>query len=136
MGYNKTIYTLTSHYMFIQPQDLKSAMIRNNRPAKLRNVIFEINQVFALLVCNHIVEMYVFVSPLEVVDDALVCQFLLNDKQILKKVDNPLVDVKVIEFSNHSLLVLKILVKRVNQRITFIDDTSDVVKDLSVGVFF
>lgn len=111
-------------------------MIRNNRPAKLRNVIFEINQVFALLVCNHIVEMYVFVSPLEVVDDALVCQFLLNDKQILKKVDNPLVDVKVIEFSNHSLLVLKILVKRVNQRITFINDTSDVVKDLSVGVFF
>ena len=83
--------------------------------------------------CDYIVKMNIFVAPLEVVDDALVSQLLLHNKQVLEEVDDSFVDVEVVKLGDHGFLVLQILLILINQRITFIDDTSDVVKDLGIS---
>lgn len=76
--------------------------------------------------------MNVLVAPLEVVNDSLICQLLLDDEDVLEEVDDPLLDVKVVELSNHCLLILQISLILVNQCIPLINDVSDVVKDGAV----
>jgi hypothetical protein len=84
----------------------ESAVVRHNCSAKLRNVGFKVDQVLRLLERNHIVEVNVLIAPLEVVYNAFVSQLLLDNKQVLEKLNNPLVDVEVIELCNHCFLIL------------------------------
>lgn len=85
---------------------------------------------------NDIVEMDIFVSPLEVVDYSLVRKLLLNNEQILEKVHDSLVDVEMVKLGDHSLLIFKIFVKRVNQSVAFVNNAADIVEYLGVGIFF
>ena len=107
-------------------------MVGHHRSAKLRNVVLEVHQVLALLVRDHIVEVNVLVAPLEVMNDALIRQLLLHDKDVLEEVDDALVDVKVIELGDHRLLIFQVSLILVNQSIPLIDHASNVVKDLRV----
>jgi len=47
----------------------------------------------------------IFVAPFEVVDDSLVCELLFDDKQILEKLDDSLVYVKMVKLGDHRLLI-------------------------------
>ena len=87
---------------------VQTAMVRNDCATELRNVIFEINQVFALFVRDDIVEVNVLVAPFKVVDDALVGQLFLHDENVLEEINDSFVYVKVIELRNHRLLILEI----------------------------
>jgi hypothetical protein len=49
--------------------------------------------------------MDVFIAPFEVVDYPLVSQLLFYDEQVLEKLCDPFVNVKMIELRNHSFLV-------------------------------
>ena len=49
--------------------------------------------------------MNVLISPLKVVNDALVSKLFLQDKYILEEVKDPLLNVKMIELGDHSLLI-------------------------------
>ena len=80
-------------------------MIRNYSATELRNVVLKVDEVLGLLMRDDIVEVNVLIAPFKVVDNALVCQFLLNDEQVLEEVDDPLVYVKVIKLGNHCFLV-------------------------------
>jgi hypothetical protein len=76
----------------------------------------------------------VFVAPFKVMNYSLVCQFLLHNEDILEKVDDSFLDIKVIELSYHSLLVLKVLLILVNQSIPLINDASNIVEDESISI--
>ena len=109
-------------------------MVRHDCTTELRNVVFEINQVFALLVRNHIVEVNILVSPLKVVDNPLVGELFLDDKDVLKEINDSLIYVEMVEFRNHSLLVFQVSLILVDQSISFINDASNVIKSLHVGL--
>lgn len=81
----------------------------------------------------HIVEVDVLVTPLEVVDDSLVGQLLLQYEDVLEEIQDALLDIKVVEFSYHSLLILQIFLVLVNQGVSLIYHTSDVVEDGGVS---
>ena len=83
---------------------------------------------------NHIVEVDILVSPLEVVDDAFVRQLFLHDEDVLEKVNDALVDIKVIELSNHGLLVFQVTLVGIDEGVAFVDDTPDVVECLGVRI--
>jgi hypothetical protein len=51
----------------------KTAMVRNHSTTELRDIVFEINQVFALLMSRNIIKMNIFITPFEVMNDPLVC---------------------------------------------------------------
>jgi hypothetical protein len=51
----------------------KTAMVRNYSTTELRDIVFEINQVFALLMSRNIIKMNIFIAPFEVMNDPLVC---------------------------------------------------------------
>ena len=85
---------------------VQAPVVAHHRPAELRDIVLEINQILALLVRDDIVEVDVLVAPLEVVNDPLVCQLLLHDEDVLKEVDDSLIDVEVVKFGNHRLLIL------------------------------
>ena len=89
-----------------------------------------------MLVRDHIVEVDVLVAPLEVVDDAFISQLLLHYKEVLEEVHDALVDVKVIEFSYHCLLVLKVLLVGVDEGVPLVYDRPDIVESLLVHVLF
>ena len=76
--------------------------------------------------------MDVFISPLEVVDNTLISEFLFNDKKILEKFNHSFVDVEMIELSYHSLLIFQIFLIRIDESVPLIDYRSDVVESLSV----
>ena len=57
---------------------VQAAMVTDHGTAKLGNVILKVHQVLGLLVGNHIVKVDILVTPLKVVDDSLIRQFLLN----------------------------------------------------------
>jgi len=76
--------------------------------------------------------MDIFVAPLEVVDNPFVSEFLLHNEQILEKISDSLVNVKVIELGDHSLLVFQILFVLVDQCVPFVNDGADVVECLRV----
>ena len=107
-------------------------MITDNCTAELWNVVFEINQILALLVRNDIVKVNVFVTPLKVMDDAFVSQLFLDDKDILEEIIDALINVKMIELCNHGLLVFQVAFICVNESITLINDASEIFKSLSV----
>ena len=85
---------------------------------------------------NYIVEVNVFIAPLKVVDNPFVCQFFLYDEKILEKLNDSLVDVKMVEFCYHGLLIFQIFFVLVNQSIALIDYAPDVVEDLRIGLLF
>jgi len=49
--------------------------------------------------------MNIFVTPLEVMNDSLVGQLFLDDKDILEEVYNTFFDIEVVKFSDHCLLI-------------------------------
>ena len=108
-------------------------MFCDHGAAELGDVVVEVNQVFALLVGGHVVEVDVLVAPLEVVDDLLVGQLLLDDENVLKEVDDAFFDIKVVELSDHGLLVLQVSFVLVNQSISLVNHVSDVVEDCAIG---
>ena len=111
-------------------------MVADYCSTELGDVVLEVDEVLALLVRDDVVEVNILVAPLEVVDDALVSEFLLHNEEVLEKLDNSLVDIEVVKLSDHRFLVLQVLLVCVDQRIPLIDDASDVVENLSVCVFF
>lgn len=92
----------------------KSSMVTDHSPTKLGNVIFKVYEVFRLLVSCYIVKMNVFIAPFEVVDDSFICEFLFHNKNILKEVYNPLLNVEMIKFRDHRLLVFKVSLVLIN----------------------
>ena len=108
-------------------------MVTNHSPAKLGNVVLKVNEVLRLLMSGHIVEMDVFVPPLEVVDDPLISQLLFHDENVLEKVDYPFLDVEVVELRNHSFLVFQVSFVLIDQSIALVDHVPDVVKYCTVG---
>ena len=113
---------------------IQAPMVRHDCATELRNVVFEINQVFALLVRNDIVEVNVLVSPLEVVDNPLVSELFLDDEDVLKEINDSLIYVEVVEFRNHGLLVLQVSLILVDKCISFINYASNVIKSLHVSL--
>ena len=103
-------------------------MICDNCAAELRYIALEIYQIFRLLSCVNIIEVNVFVAPLKVVNYTLVSQFLLQNENVLEEVQDALLNVEVIEFSNHSLLVLQISLVLIDQSISLINHTSNVIE--------
>lgn len=130
-------HPVAAHVVLVSSSDaVKPAVVTDNCSAELGNIVLEVDKVLTLLVRDDVVEVNILVAPLEVVDDALVGEFLLHDEEVLEKLDNSLVDIEVVELGNHGLLVLQVLLIRVDQRIPLIDDATDVVEHLGVGVFF
>ena len=113
---------------------VQASMVRDYCPTELRNIVFEVYEVFALLVRNNIVKVDILVSPFEVMDDAFVCQLFLHDEDVLEKVNDALVDIKVVEFSNHGLLVFQVTFVLVDKGVPFVDDTPDVIECLRVRI--
>lgn len=107
-------------------------MITDDRAAKLGNIVLEVDQVFRLLMRGDVVEVNVFVTPFEVVDDALVRQLLLHDENILEEVDDALLNIKMVKLCNHGLLVFQVALIRVNKSIPLVDHVSNVVKNGAV----
>ena len=107
-------------------------MVAHDSPAELWDIVLEVNQVFGLLVGCYIVEMDIFVAPLEIVDDPFVGELLFDYKDILEKVDDSFFDVKMVEFRNHRLLVFEVPLILVDQCISFIYNISYVVKDRTI----
>ena len=81
------------------------SMVTHDGPAELWNIVFEINKVLGLLVGCHIVEMNVLVAPFEVVDDALICQLLLDNENVLEEVDDALGDLMPTAFDCENYMV-------------------------------
>lgn len=77
--------------------------------------------------------MDVLVAPLKVMDNPLISQLLLDDEDVLEKLNNSLFDIEVVEFGNHSLLVLQVPFVLINQSISLIDYISDIVKYCAVS---
>jgi len=126
-------HPIAAHVVLVAACDTEQpSMVTHDGPAELGNIVFEINKVLGLLVGCHIVEMNILVAPFKVVDDALICQLLLDDENVLEEVDDPLLDVEVVELRDHCLLVLQISLILVDERISLIDDVSDVVEDCTV----
>jgi hypothetical protein len=55
---------------------------------------------------GNIVEVNILIAPLKVMNNPLICQLFFDYENVLEEVDDPLLDVKVIEFGDHSLLIL------------------------------
>lgn len=64
----------------------QSSMICDNGSTEFRDVVREVNQVFRLFSGMNIIEMNVFVTPLEVMNDSFICEFLLKDEDILEEI--------------------------------------------------
>ena len=81
---------------------------------------------------DHIVEVNIFVSPFEVMDDSLVRELLLDYEDVLKEINDTLINIEMVEFCDHGLLVLEVSFILVDQSISLINDTSNVIKRLNV----
>jgi len=110
----------------------QSSMITNDSPAELRDVILEVNQKFRLFMRDNIIEMDVLVTPLKVMNDTFVCQLLLHDEDVLEEVHDTLLNVEVIKFSYHCLLILQISLICVNKSISFINYIPDIIENSTV----
>lgn len=111
----------------------QAAVIANNCPTELGNIVLKVDEVLALLMRRNIVEVNVLVAPLEVMDDALVRQLLLHDENILEEVDDPLLNIKMIKLGNHRLLIFQIALVLIYQCIPLVDHVPDVVKNGRIG---
>ncbi len=96
---------------------------------KFGNVTLEVNQIFGLLSCVDIVEVDIFVSPFKIVNNSFICKLLLEDKDILEEIQNALFYIKMIELGDHGLLIFKIPLVLVDQSISLVNDTANIVKD-------
>ena len=96
--------------------------------AEFGDITLEVNEVFRLLSGMNIIEVNVLVSPLKVMNDSFIREFFLENENILKEFQDPLLYIKVIEFSDHSLLIFKVSLILVDQRIPLIDDTAYVIE--------
>jgi hypothetical protein len=96
--------------------------------AELGDITLEVNEVFRLLSCMNIIKVNVLVSPLKVMNYSFICEFFLENENVLKEFQDPLLYIKMIEFSNHSLLIFKVSLILVDQCIPLIDDTANVIK--------
>jgi hypothetical protein len=76
----------------------------------------------------NIIEVNVLVSPLKVMNDPFIREFFLEDENVLKEFQDSLLYIKVIEFSDHSLLIFKVSLILVDQRIPLIDYTANVIE--------
>ena len=110
-------------------------MVTNDCSTEFRNVVLEVYEVLALLVRDDIIEVNILVTPFEVVNYALIGEFLLYNEQVLEELDDSLVNIEVVEFCDHRLLILEILLVLIDQCIPLVDDATDVIKDLCVGMF-
>ena len=111
----------------------KSPVVSHYCAAEFGDVALEVNEVLRLLSSVYIVEVDVFVTPLEVVDDPLVGQLLLQNEDVLEEIQDALLDIKVVEFCYHGLLILQIFLVLVNQGVSLIYYTSDIVEDGGVS---
>ena len=84
---------------------VEPSVIADNGSAELGNVDLKVNEVLALFVGYDIVEVYIFVTPFKIMNNALVCQLFLHYEKVLEKFSDSFVDVKVIELCNHSFLI-------------------------------
>lgn len=130
-------HPITADIILVTPRDaIQPTVVTYHSSAELGNVVFKVNQVLTLLVGDHIVKVDVFVSPLEVMDNSFISQFFLYDEQILEEINNSFVDVEVVKLSYHCLLIFKVFFICVDQAISLVNDTANVVKNLSVHVLF
>jgi hypothetical protein len=84
-------------------------------------------------VTGDVVEVDVFVAPLEVVDDSFVGQLLLHNEHVLKEINDALFNVEMVELRNHGFLILQIAFVLVNQSIPLVDYIAHVVEDSCVS---
>lgn len=103
-------------------------MVGNHCATELGDITLKVNEVFRLLSGMNIIEVNVLVSPLKVMNDSFIREFFLENENILKEFQDPLLYIKVIEFSDHSLLIFKVSLILVDQRIPLIDDTAYVIE--------
>jgi hypothetical protein len=96
--------------------------------AELGDITLEVNEVFGLLSSMNIIKVNVLVSPLKVMNDSFIREFFLEDENILKEFQDSLLYIKVIEFSDHSLLIFKVSLILVDQCIPLIDYTANVIE--------
>lgn len=67
-------------------------------------------------------------------DNSFISQFFLYDEQILEEINNSFVDVEVVKLSYHRLLIFQVFFISVDQAIPLVNDTANVVENLSVHV--
>lgn len=111
-------------------------MVRDYSSAEFGNIIIEVNQIFRLLVRLDIVEVNVLVSPFKVMNDSLVSELLLHNENVLKKINNPFLDIKVVELRNHDFLAFQVLLVCIDQSIPLIYYTPNIVKHTSISTSF
>lgn len=80
-----------------------------------------------------IIKMYIFITPFKVMNYPLISKFLLNNKNILEKIDNPLFNIKMIKFSDHSFLIFQVSFILIYKSISLINYISNIVKDSDIG---
>jgi len=102
-------HPVTAHVVLVSTGDAKkTTMVTYYSTAELGNVVFEIHKIFRLLMSSDIIKMNVFVTPFKIVDDSLISQFFLHDENVLKEINNPFFDIKMVKFSYHCLLVFEV----------------------------
>lgn len=82
---------------------------------------------------SYIVKVNVLVPPLEVMDDALISQFLLDDKNVLEKVNDSFFDIEMVELGDHGLLIFQVSLILINERISLVNDISNIVEHGAIG---
>lgn len=92
----------------------QATMVSDHSTTEFRNIVYEVHQVFRLLSWLHIIKVYIFVSPLKVMNDTLVSQLFLNDEYVLKEVYNALLDIEMVEFCYHCLLIFQVFLVFIN----------------------
>lgn len=77
--------------------------------------------------CN-IIKMYIFVAPFKVMNYSLIRQLFFNNKNVLEEINNSLLDIKMVKFCNHSLLIFQISLILINKCISLIYNISYIVE--------
>ena len=83
----------------------KPPLVSDDSSAEFWDILIEIYKIFGLFPIYHIVEMNIFIAPLEVMDDSSIGQLLLHDEHGLEKFDNVLINVDVVILSDHGFLI-------------------------------
>ncbi len=127
-------HPIAAHVVLVPPRDAEElSVVRDDRPTELRDVVVEVDQILALLVRRHVVKVDVLVAPLKVMDDPLVSELLLEDEDVLEKLNDAFLDVEVVELGDHRLLLLEIASVLRDHRVPFVDDHPDVVENSDVA---
>ena len=89
-------------------------MIADHSSAELGNVILKINEILRLLMSGDIIKVNILVAPLKVMNNPFIRKLLLNNEDVLEKVNDSLFDIKVVKLGYHRLLILQISLISVN----------------------